>query len=105
MRDLDRCCISIGHACTHCGIAMPEEDDSPRLCPAINDDVSREEVKQESPYNYETGEYDGDESPFQCARDDCEETVSRVTSKYCSTKCRDAAFREAANELEEFMNE
>ena len=97
--------MSVGMACTRCGIAMPSSNDSPRLCPAINDDVSREETKKSSPYNYETGEYEGDESIFHCKRDGCENKVTQVTRSYCSQACRSVALREAAKRLEELRND
>lgn len=37
--DLDRCCVSIGPVCVHCNQEMPSSEDSPRLCPAINDGI------------------------------------------------------------------
>lgn len=103
MRDLDRCCISAGMACTHCGIAMPESSDSPRLCPAVNEDVSREEVKQSSPYNYETGEYEGKRRT--CRREGCDEPVKGILSNYCSDTCESISLRRAAKRLEELRDD
>jgi len=51
--DREKCCIGLGPACSRCGIAMPESEDAPRLCPNLNDDVNRQDVKDESPYNYD----------------------------------------------------
>jgi len=105
MVELDRRCMSVGMACTRCGIVMPNSNDSPRLCPAVNDDVSREETKKLSPYNYETDEYESDESIFQCKRDDCDEKVTQITSSYCSQACQSVALQKAAKRLEELAND
>lgn len=48
----DRVCMGLGYACVLCGIALPEEEEGERDCPARNDDVSREETKRNSPHDY-----------------------------------------------------
>lgn len=88
----DEYCMGLGLTCVHCRSPMPE--DAPRRCPALNEDVYLDEVREGAP----------EPEPPECALDGCDEEVDHPMDDYCSNRHRNEALQQAAERLETLID-